>query len=50
MENIWAIITRADNIPIVGLSILLLFFTGITFAQAFKNDKQAKRRRGKNGE
>lgn len=43
MENVWEIITKPDNIPIVGLLILLVFFTGIVCRQAFKNDWQRGR-------
>ncbi|KKO21050.1 MAG: hypothetical protein L3J18_11050 [Candidatus Brocadia sp.] len=49
MENVWAIITKPDNIPIVGLIILLLFFTWITFKQAFENDKRIKREKQQKG-
>jgi hypothetical protein len=50
MENVWAIITKPDNIPIVGLIILLFFFTFITFKQAFENDKQIEREKQQKGE
>ncbi|GJQ22265.1 MAG: hypothetical protein HRU72_12890 [Planctomycetia bacterium] len=45
MENVWAIITKPDNIPIVGLMILLVFFTWITFKQAFENDERIERKK-----
>ncbi len=38
-QNFLAILTKPDNIPIVGLLILVLFFTWIGLRQAFKNDK-----------
>jgi hypothetical protein len=50
MENIWAIITKPDNIPIVGLIILLFFFTFITFKQAFGNDKRIEKQKHQKGE
>lgn len=50
MENVWAIITKPDNIPIVGLIILLVFFTWITFQQALKNDKRIEQKRHQKGE
>jgi len=50
MENIWAIITKPDNIPIVGLIILLFFFTFITFKQAFENDKRIEKKTHQKGE
>ena len=39
MENLWHIISKPDNIPIVGLIILLIFFTWLSFSQAFQNDR-----------
>ena len=39
MENIWAIITKPDNIPIVCLMGLCCFSTSITFGQAFEIDR-----------
>jgi hypothetical protein len=42
MENVWEIIVRPDNVPIVGLILLLFFFTWIVFKQAFGNDKLLK--------
>ena len=50
MENVWAIITKPDNIPIVGLIILLVFFTWITFKQAFENDRRTEQKRRQKGE
>lgn len=50
MENVWAIITKPDNIPIVGLILLLFFFTFITFKQAFENDKRMKQGKHQKGE
>ncbi len=38
-QNFLAILTKPDNIPIVGLLILVLFFTWIGLRQAFKNDR-----------
>ena len=40
MEHVWTIITKPDNIPIVGLIVLLCFFTFIALKQAFVNDKR----------
>ncbi len=39
MENLWHIISKPDNIPIVGLIVLLIFFTWLSFSQAFQNDR-----------
>ena len=33
------IVTKADNIPIAGMMILVLFFTYIGFKQARRNDE-----------
>jgi hypothetical protein len=33
------IVTKPDNIPIVGMLLLVLFFTWIGLKQAFRNDK-----------
>jgi ammonia channel protein AmtB len=39
VENLWHIISKPDNIPIVVLIILLIFFTWLSFSQAFQNDR-----------
>ena len=39
MENLWHIISKPDNIPIVGLIVLLVFFTWLAFSQAFEHDR-----------
>ncbi|MDR4496784.1 MAG: hypothetical protein MRK02_02490 [Candidatus Scalindua sp.] len=39
MENIWFIISKPDNVPIVGLMLLLVLFTWMSFSQALKNDR-----------
>jgi hypothetical protein len=33
------IVTKPDNIPIVAMLILVIFFTWLGMRQAFKNDK-----------
>lgn len=38
-ENILEIITKPDNIPIVGMLILVIFFTWLGLREAFKHDK-----------
>jgi len=38
-ENILEIITKPDNIPIVGMLILVIFFTWLGLRKAFKHDK-----------
>jgi hypothetical protein len=39
LENFLAIVTKPDNIPIVGMLLLVLFFTWVGLRQAFRNDK-----------
>jgi hypothetical protein len=41
-QNFAAIVTKPDNVPIVGLVFLLGFFTWVATAQAVKNDERAK--------
>ena len=38
-QNFLAIVTKPDNIPIVGMLILVIFFSWIGLRQAFKNDQ-----------
>ncbi len=38
-QNFLEIFTKPDNIPIVGMLLLVLFFTWVGLRQAFKNDK-----------
>jgi hypothetical protein len=40
--NFAAIVTKPDNVPIVGLVFLLGFFTWVATSQAVKNDDRAK--------
>ena len=42
MEALWqfiAILVKPDNIPIVFMMILVLFFTWLGFKQALRNDR-----------
>jgi len=39
LQNFLEIVTKPDNIPIVGLLLLVLFFTWVGLKQAFQNDK-----------
>jgi hypothetical protein len=39
LQNFLAIVTKPDNIPIVGMLILVIFFSWIGLRQAFKNDR-----------
>ncbi|HWP23328.1 MAG TPA: hypothetical protein VNM15_03960 [Candidatus Binatia bacterium] len=39
LENFLAIVTKPDNIPIVAMLLLVVFFTWLGFREAFKNDK-----------
>jgi len=38
-ENFILILTKPDNIPIVGMLLLIFFFTWLGLKQGFKNDK-----------
>ena len=38
-QNFLEIVTKPDNIPIVGMLLLVLFFTWIGLRQAFRNDR-----------
>jgi hypothetical protein len=39
LQNFLEILTKPDNIPIVGMLILIVFFSWISLRQAFRNDK-----------
>jgi hypothetical protein len=39
MEQFIGILTKADNIPIVFMLVLVLFFTWVGFKQALRNDR-----------
>jgi hypothetical protein len=39
LHNFLEILTKPDNIPIVGMLILVIFFSWVGLRQAFKNDK-----------
>ena len=39
LHNFLEIVTKPDNIPIVGMLLLVLFFTWVGLRQAFRNDK-----------
>jgi len=39
LQNFLAIVTKPDNIPIVGMLLLVLFFTWIGLRQAFRHDR-----------
>lgn len=38
-RNILEIVTKPDNIPIVAMLILVIFFTWLGLREAFKHDK-----------
>jgi hypothetical protein len=40
MHNLWEIVSKADNIPIVGLLVLVIIYTWWYFKKALKNDRQ----------
>ena len=39
LQNFLEIVTKPDNIPIVAMLILVIFFTWLGLREAFKNDK-----------
>jgi hypothetical protein len=39
LQNFLTIVSKPDNIPIVGMLLLVLFFTWIGIRQAFRHDK-----------
>ena len=39
LQNFLEIVTKPDNIPIVGMLLLVIFFTWIGLRQAYRNDK-----------
>jgi hypothetical protein len=39
LQNFLEIVSKPDNIPIVGMLLLVLFFTWVGLRQAFRNDK-----------
>lgn len=39
LQNFLEIVTKPDNIPIVGMLVLVLFFTWVGLRQALKNDR-----------
>jgi len=41
MENIWLLISKPDNIPIVGLLFLVILYTWWGLHRALRNDRQA---------
>ncbi len=40
MENLLAILSKPDNIPIAGMLFLFAFFTWLSFKQAIENDRR----------
>jgi hypothetical protein len=44
-ENFLNILTKPDNVPIVGMMLLVLFFTWLGLRQAFKNDRLTEENR-----
>ena len=42
MEHCIAIITKGDNIPIVGMLLAVIYLTWLAFSEAGKNDRLIK--------
>jgi hypothetical protein len=38
-ENIWLIVSKPDNIPIVFMQVLVIYFAVLSFTEARKNDR-----------
>ncbi len=47
-QNFLEIVTKPDNIPIMGMLLLVLFFTWVGLRQGLKNDRL--REEGKKGD
>ncbi len=43
LQQFLTILTQADNIPIMGMMLLVLFFTFVAFKQARRNDRLIER-------
>lgn len=39
MEHFWELLTKPDNIPILGMLLAVLFCLWVAFRQALKHDK-----------
>lgn len=39
LQNFFEIVSKPDNIPIVGMLILVIFFTWLGLREAFKHDR-----------
>jgi hypothetical protein len=39
LQNFLEIVTKPDNIPIVGMLLLVIFFTWLGLREAFKHDR-----------
>ncbi len=39
LDNVWAIVSLPDNIPIVFMLVLVGYFTWLSFREARKNDR-----------
>lgn len=50
MEHFLELLTKPDNVPIVGLLFLIVFYTWLAFKQSFKNDSQEIPEEAKNDE
>ena len=45
MEHFWEILTKPDNLPIVGMLLAVIFCLLVAFRQALKNDRLIKQGR-----
>jgi hypothetical protein len=42
LDNLWLIVSKADNVPIVLMIALFAFFTGLALKEARKHDRLIK--------
>ncbi|MBI3183432.1 MAG: hypothetical protein HYZ28_14940 [Myxococcales bacterium] len=47
LENLWLIVHKGDNIPIVMMVVIFGFFTYLALRDAFKHDRLIKEGRKK---
>jgi hypothetical protein len=45
MEHFWEILTKPDNLPIVGMLLAVIFCLWVAFRQALKHDRLIKQGR-----
>jgi hypothetical protein len=46
LQNLWGIVSKPDNVPILGLLLLVAFFTWLAFRMALQNDRLRRQAEG----